>query len=193
MMVSNPYEGDRVPGTIGFPLPGVQIRIRADNGSICGPGETGVLEASGPNLFAGYWKLPERTAEEHREDGFFITGDVGFADDEGRITLEGRSSDMIISGGLNIYPRELELLIDAVDGVRESAVVGIPDPDFGERPVAMIVADSDDLDLGLVQAALDEGAARFKHPSELRLIDELPRNTMGKVQKALLRSGVDPV
>ncbi len=187
MMISNPYEGARVPGTVGFPLPGVHVRIRNEAGELCGPGETGVLEVAGPNMFAGYWRLPERTEAEHRDDGFFITGDVGFADAEGRVTLEGRSSDMIITGGLNVYPRELELVIDAVVGVKESAVVGLPHPDFGETPVAVIVAEGSAIDLENVHAALDAAVARFKHPHRFEIVDELPRNAMGKVQKSVLR------
>lgn len=192
MMISNPYEGDRVPGTVGFPLPGVHIRIRNEAGQLCGPNETGVLEVSGPNMFAGYWRLPDRTEAEHRNDGFFITGDVGFADDEGRVTLEGRSSDMIISGGLNIYPREIEMVLDEIPGVKESAVVGIPHPDFGEAPVAILVAESAPIDLGDVQAVLDDGVARFKHPRRFEVVDQLPRNAMGKVQKSVLRERFAP-
>ena len=187
MMISNPYDGDRIPGTVGFPLPGVHVRIRNETGELCGPNETGVLEVAGPNMFAGYWRLPDRTEAEHRDDGFFITGDVGFADEEGRVTLEGRSSDMIISGGLNIYPRELEMVLDDAPGVKESAVVGLPHPDFGEAPMAVLVPDAESIDLDQVQAVLDDGVARFKHPRRFEIVDELPRNAMGKVQKAVLR------
>lgn len=192
MMISNPYDGDRIPGTVGFPLPGVHVRIRNETGELCGPNETGILEVAGPNMFAGYWRLPDRTEAEHRDDGFFITGDVGFADSEGRVTLEGRSSDMIISGGLNIYPRELEMVLDDIPGVKESAVVGLPHPDFGEAPLAVLVADAAPIDLTEVQAVLDDGVARFKHPRRYEVVDELPRNAMGKVQKSVLRERFAP-
>ncbi|MGI9605409.1 MAG: AMP-binding protein [Acidimicrobiales bacterium] len=186
MITSNPYDGDRVPGTVGFPLPAVDVRIVDDHGGVCEPGESGVVEVRGPNVFAGYWRLPEKTeAETH--DGWFITGDVGTRDAEGRLTLEGRSSDMVISGGLNVYPREIEALLDEVEGVIESAVVGVPDDDLGEAVIAVIATDSM-TDEAPLRHAIDTELARFKHPRRYEFVEELPRNTMGKVQKAVLRT-----
>ena len=151
------------------------------------PGETGVVEIRSPGLFAGYWRLPEKTADEHRADGWFITGDVGSVDGEGRLTLEGRSSDMIISGGYNVYPKEIEMVLDEVPGVAETAVVGVPHPDFGEAVVAVVVRDGDVADDALA-ASLDGVLARFKHPKAYIAVDALPRNAMSKVQKAELRA-----
>jgi len=186
MITSNPYEGDRVPGTVGFPLPAVRIRVVDANGNECPTGEVGVVEVRGPNVFSGYWRLPERTDAEHH-DGWFVTGDVGSVDSEGRLTLEGRSGDMIISGGLNVYPREIELALDAQPGVVESAVIGIPDADFGERVVAALVTSTEATDLDAIEAALRERLAPFKIPKTMIVVDELPRNSMGKVQKVSLR------
>ena len=186
MITSNPYDGERIPGTVGFQLPAVSLRIVRD-GSECGPGEVGVVQVRGPNVFAGYWRLPERTAEEYDSD-WFITGDVGHLDIEGRLTLEGRSSDMIISGGLNIYPKEIELILDAVEGVAETAVVGVPDDDLGEQVVAFVVAsEGKSVDLEAILDHARNELAGFKIPKQLELIDALPRNSMGKVQKSLLR------
>ena len=189
MITSNPYEGDRVAGKVGFPLPGVEIRVCDDSGDECEVGETGMVETRGPNLFTGYWQLPDRTEAEHRDGGWFITGDVGSVDDEGRLTLEGRSSDMIISGGFNVYPRELELIIDSLPGVIESAVIGVPDGDLGEVPVAVVVIDElSPTDETAILDAVSAVAARFKVPRSVVVVDALPRNTMGKVQKAELRN-----
>jgi len=189
IITSNPYDGERIAGTVGFPLPGVTLRIADDQGTEVPTGETGVVEITSPSLFAGYWRLPEKTASEFRPDGYFITGDVGSVDEKGRVTLEGRSSDMIITGGLNVYPKEIEMELDEVEGVLETAVVGIPDDDFGERIVAFVVADdADDLPSEKSLAASVSGLARFKHPKEFHFVDALPRNAMGKVQKAQLRS-----
>jgi len=188
MITSNPYDGDRVPGTVGYPLPGVKLRVVNDN-SVCEPGDVGVVQVQGPNVFAGYWKLPEKTAEEH--DGeWFITGDVGSVDHEGRLTLEGRSGDMIISGGLNVYPKEIELILDDCAGVVESAVVGHPDDDLGERVVAYVVAEPDGEPPrpDALETALRKSLAAFKIPRSYVLVDELPRNSMGKVQKTVLRN-----
>ena len=191
MITSNPYDGDRVPGTVGFALPGVDLRVADGNGEVVGVGETGVVEIRSPGLFAGYWQLPERTAAEFRPGGWFITGDVGSVDGEGRLTLEGRSSDMIISGGYNVYPKEIEMVLDTVPGVLESAVIGVPHADFGEAVVAVIVRDGtvevtdDDL-----AASLDGVLARFKHPKAYIAAASLPRNAMSKVQKAELRRDV---
>lgn len=185
MITSNPYHGDRIPGTVGFALPGIEIRVVDDAGAALGAGQSGVVEVRGPNVFAGYWKLPEKTAQEFREGGWFRTGDIGSTDSEGRLTLAGRASDMIISGGLNVYPKEIESLLDDVNGVMESAVVGIPHPEFGEAVVAFLVTDRppDPTDIEHVLT----GLARFKHPKRLIEVEELPRNAMGKVQKAELR------
>ncbi len=187
---SNPYHGDRVAGSVGFALPGYELRIMGETGPAA-VGETGIVEVRGTQLFVGYWRLPERTAEEMSDDGFFRTGDVGFVDEEGRLTLAGRAGDMIISGGLNVYPREVESVIDGVEGVRESAVVGVPHPDFGEGVVAFVAFDDgieSSQTFPKVISTCDGLLARFKHPKRYITVDELPRNTMGKVQKASLRA-----
>lgn len=197
MITSNPYDGDRVAGTVGFPLPGVRIHIRNDQGDLCEPDELGVLEIQSPGLFSGYWRMDEKTAAEHR-DGWFITGDVGSYDHEGRVALEGRSNDMIISGGLNIYPKEIEQVLDEFDGVIESAVVGVPDNDFGESVVAVLAVDFSEptkspspLANESLQRQVDDALrahlARFKHPRDFYVMSALPRNAMGKVQKSELR------
>jgi malonyl-CoA/methylmalonyl-CoA synthetase len=187
IITSNPPEGKRLAGTVGYALPGVEMRVVDDEGQLLSSDEIGKVEVKGPNLFRGYWQLPEKTAEEMTDDGFFRTGDIASMAADGRLTLVGRSSDMIISGGYNVYPKEIELLLDSMDGVVESAVVGLPHPDFGEGVVAFIVADEtvteDDLDAGLA-----DRLARFKQPKIYLFVDELPRNTMGKVQKAQLRA-----
>ena len=188
MITSNPYDGERRPGTVGLPLPGVETRIRDAEGREVPKGETGVIEVRGPNVFKGYWQMPEKTAEEVRADGFFITGDLAREDADGYVTIVGRAKDLIISGGVNIYPREIEEAIDAQPGVAESAVIGVPHPDFGEAPVAVIVPEGAGPDLRQVAAALRDTLAGFKQPRELILADALPRNTMGKVQKAELRA-----
>lgn len=187
MITSNPYVGDRMPGTVGFALPGVEIRVCDADGAEIPVGDTGTVEVRGPNVFCGYWNQPEKTAAEMRPDGFFRTGDMGRLDEEGRLTLEGRSSDMIISGGYNVYPREIELRLDAFEGVLESAVVGLPHPDLGEAVTAFVVPDGEmPLDPGELGSAL-AALARFKHPKRYVEIEALPRNSMGKVQKAVLR------
>lgn len=178
ILTSNPYEGDRVPGTVGFPLPGVDLRIGSDD----------LVEVRNDGRFLGYWGMPDKTAAATTDDGWFVTGDVGSLDGEGRLTLAGRQSDMIISGGLNIYPKEIEDVLDAVDGVEESAVIGIADPDFGESVVAVIVGTVDE---GALHAACDASLARFKHPRRYVVVGALPRNAMGKVQKAELRASSD--
>lgn len=188
MLTSNPYQGDRIAGTVGFSLPGVSARVCDDQGVELATGETGVLEVTGSNVFSGYWKMPEKTALEFRDDGYFITGDLSKIDETGRITIVGRSKDLIISGGFNIYPKEIESQIDLIEGVKESAVIGIADADFGEVVVAVIVGDgsktlTDDNILKPLQTKL----ARFKQPKTIYFVNELPRNVMGKVQKAQLR------
>lgn len=190
MIASNPYDGERRAGTVGFPLSGVEVRISdAENGAALQDGEVGLIEVRGPNVFSGYWKMAEKTAEEFRADGFFITGDMGCIDDQGYLQIIGRSKDLIISGGYNIYPKEIELLLDEQPGVLESAVVGVAHPDFGEGVVAVLVpVVGSDLDVGAIAEAIQSRLARFKQPKAMFVVDALPRNAMGKVQKAALRN-----
>jgi malonyl-CoA/methylmalonyl-CoA synthetase len=188
MITSNPYEGARIAGSVGFALPGVSVRIADHDGCEIPRGETGVLELKGPNVFKGYWQMPEKTAAEFREDGWFISGDNASMDAEGRITIVGRAKDLIISGGYNIYPKEIEAEIDEIPGVKESAVIGVPHPDFGEGVVAVVVSDgSQRLTEQSIIAPLQGKLARFKQPKRIVFVEALPRNTMGKVQKAQLR------
>ncbi|MDR0809598.1 MAG: malonyl-CoA synthase [Gemmobacter sp.] len=188
MNTSNPYEGERRAGTVGLPLPGVKLRIMAEGAEVR-PGETGVIEVHGPNVFKGYWQMPEKTREDLREDGWFITGDVGRADGDGYITIVGRARDLVISGGFNIYPKEVELLLDEQPGVLESAVIGVPHPDFGEAVFAVLVPEKGaTLDPEATLAALRDRLARFKLPKAAVVVEALPRNAMGKVQKNLLRN-----
>ncbi|WP_208509275.1 malonyl-CoA synthase [Variovorax paradoxus] len=191
MLTSNPYrpeQGERRGGTVGFALPGVQLRVRDDQGRDCTTDEIGGIEVSGPNVFAGYWRMPEKTKEEFTADGFFKTGDVGKIDGRGYITIVGRSKDLIISGGYNVYPAEIEGYINEMAGVAESAVVGVPHPDFGEVGVAIVIAKPGaTLDGDAIVAELKAKLANFKIPKRCFIVPELPRNTMGKVQKALLR------
>jgi malonyl-CoA/methylmalonyl-CoA synthetase len=188
MNTSNPYDGDRRAGTVGFPLPGVELRITGPEGAALPQGEVGVIEVRGPNVFKGYWQMPDKTAEDMRADGFFITGDLGMVDADGYVHIVGRAKDLIITGGYNVYPKEIEMALDEVPGVLESAVIGLPHPDFGEAVFAVLVAQKGvPLD---PQAALDAirgKLARFKQPKAAVVVDALPRNTMGKVQKNLLR------
>ncbi|MES9944265.1 MAG: malonyl-CoA synthase [Candidatus Thiodiazotropha sp.] len=188
MITSNPYQGERVAGTVGFALPGISVRIADDKGKALPPGQTGVLEMTGPNVFKGYWQMPEKTAAEFRADGWFITGDMALMDEEGRVTIVGRTKDLIISGGYNVYPKEIESEIDEIPGVKESAVIGLPHPDFGEGVAAVVVQDgSRALSESDILVPLQDRLARFKQPKRVYLVGELPRNTMGKVQKAQLR------
>lgn len=188
MVTSNPYDGPRIAGSVGPALPGVTVRVVTDERRVAAPGEPGVLEIKGPNLFAGYWRNPEKTAQDHTADGFFITGDIATQDSDGVIRIVGRAKDLIISGGYNVYPKEIELAIDALDGVTESAVIGVPHPDFGEAVVAVISAPPGaGLDTGAIAEALARQLAAFKRPKKIVIVDELPRNAMGKVQKAELR------
>ena len=189
MNTSNPYDGDRRAGTVGFPLPGVELKITdPETGATLPPGDVGQIEVRGPNVFKGYWQMPEKTAAELRADGFFITGDLGRIDEDGYVHIVGRNKDLIISGGYNIYPKEIELVLDAQPGVLESAVIGVPHPDFGETVLGLIVpAPGETPDLEAINRAAGASLARFKHPRKLVLLDSLPRNTMGKVQKNLLR------
>ncbi|QDG78288.1 malonyl-CoA synthase [Labrenzia sp. PHM005] len=189
MNTSNPYDGERRAGTVGFPLPGVDLKItNPETGETLANGEVGQIEVRGPNVFKGYWQMPEKTAAELREDGFFITGDLGKIDEDGYVHIVGRNKDLIISGGYNIYPKEIELVLDEQPGVLESAVIGVPHADFGETVLGLIVPNSgDNPDLDAIQNTVAGALARFKHPRKLILVDSLPRNTMGKVQKNVLR------
>lgn len=188
MLTSNPYDGDRRGGTVGFPLPGVELRVRDDEGKELPQGEIGGIQVRGPGVFKGYWRMPEKTKEEFTADGFFKTGDVGRIDERGYVTIVGRSKDLIISGGYNVYPAEIEGFINDMPGVAESAVVGVPHPDFGEVGVAIVIpkpgasVEPDQL-IGTLKSRL----ANFKIPKKCFVVKELPRNTMGKVQKNLLR------
>jgi malonyl-CoA/methylmalonyl-CoA synthetase len=179
MITSNLYDGVRMPGTVGFALPDVSVRISGD--------QPGVIEVKGPNVFKGYWRMPEKTREEFTEDGWFITGDVGTIDAEGRVTIVGRAKDLIISGGFNVYPKEVEEVLDAMPGIIESAVVGVPHPDFGEGVIAVVTASTPLPPEQEIIAALSTRLAKFKVPKRVITLPELPRNAMGKVQKAELR------
>lgn len=187
MIASNPLSGERVAGTVGFALPGVEVRIADEDGQSLPPEAVGIIEVRGPNVFKGYWQMPEKSAEAFREDGFFITGDMGRMDSQGRIAIVGRAKDLVISGGYNVYPKEVENLIDEIPGVVESAVIGVPHPDFGEGVVAVVVPRAKEVSEADVAAALDGKLARFKQPKRVINVAELPRNTMGKVQKNELR------
>lgn len=192
MLTSNPYrpaDGERRGGTVGFPLPGVSLRVQDDEGQSLPMGEIGGIQVKGPNVFKGYWRMPEKTAEEFTNDGFFKTGDVGRIDERGYVTIVGRSKDLIISGGYNVYPAEIEGYINELPGVAESAVVGIPHADFGEVGVAVVIAKPGaTVDPGQIIASLKSRLANFKVPKQCFVVDALPRNTMGKVQKNILRA-----
>lgn len=189
MICSNPYDGARLPGKVGPPLPGVQCRVADEDGAILDEDAIGVLEIAGPNVFKGYWRMPEKTAAEFRPDGWFITGDMAKIDGDGYVTIVGRAKDLIISGGLNVYPKEVESYIDALDGVQESAVIGLPHPDFGEAVCAVVVAaPNTHIDAETIISALKGSVAAFKVPKRVWVVDALPRNTMGKVQKNSLRA-----
>ena len=179
MNTSNPYDGERVAGSVGPALPGVEVRIAAP---------VGMIEVRGPNVFKGYWRMPEKTAADFHEDGFFITGDVGRIDERGYLFIVGRAKDLIISGGYNVYPVEVETELDALAGVAESAVIGVPHPDFGEGVTAVVVPrPGTALDESTLRAALEQRLAKYKLPKRIVFVTEMPRNAMGKVQKAALR------
>ncbi len=190
MITSNPYnDGERIAGTVGFALPEVSVRIASSEGKPVANGEPGVLEVRGPNVFSGYWRNPEKTMEEFRADGYFISGDLATMADDGRITIVGRSKDLIISGGFNVYPKEIEDEINAIPGVGEAAVIGLPHPDFGEGVAAVVTAataENPPSETAII-AALGSRLAKFKLPKRIFVVTELPRNAMGKVQKAELR------
>ena len=188
MIASNPLEGERIAGTVGFALPGVTLRVCDAEYRTVATGETGVLQMRGPNVFKGYWQMPEKTASEFTDDGFFISGDMATMDGQGRVRIVGREKDLVISGGLNIYPKEIEDAMDVFEGVNETAVIGVPHADLGEGLVAVIcplpgaVVDPD-----AVITQLKTQLAGFKVPRRIFTVDALPRNAMGKVQKNVLR------
>ncbi len=190
MNTSNPYDGDRVPGAVGHPLPGVSVRVTdPETGKEIARDTIGMIEVKGPNVFKGYWRMPEKTKSEFRDDGFFITGDLGKIDANGYVHILGRGKDLVISGGFNVYPKEIESEIDAMPGVVESAVIGVPHADFGEGVTAVVVCSKDaNVDEASVLKALDGRLAKFKMPKRVFVVDELPRNAMGKVQKNILRT-----
>lgn len=188
MITSNPYDGERRAGSVGKPLPGVELRIADfESGQELPQGEVGIVEVRGPNVFRGYWRNPEKTAAEFRPDGFFITGDMGLVEPDGYVQLVGREKDLIITGGLNVYPAEVEAVLDDRADVAEAAVIGLPHPDFGEAVVAVVKPASPGFDKDAVRGALRAQLAAFKVPKDVLLVDALPRNTMGKIQKKLLR------
>jgi len=195
MNTSNPYDAERRAGTVGYPLPGVELKItQPATGSVLPDGEIGQIEVRGDNVFLGYWQMPEKTAEELRKDGFFITGDLGLIDDQGYLQIVGRNKDLIISGGYNIYPKEVELVLDAQPGVLESAVVGAPHPDLGEGVIAVLVPEEGcALDSKKISEAISNDLARFKQPRRFVVVQTLPRNSMGKVQKKQLREAYSDV
>jgi malonyl-CoA/methylmalonyl-CoA synthetase len=173
IITSNPLHGERIAGSVGYPLPGVELRISG-----------GVIQIRGPSVFSGYWRMPEKTAEEFTPDGWFITGDVGRQDPDGRVWISGRAKDLIISGGYNVYPKEIELVVDELPGVVESAVIGVPHPDFGEGVVAVVMGEGEE---AAIIAEARRQLAAYKAPKRVVFVDDLPRNAMGKVQKNLLR------
>lgn len=189
MNTSNPYDGERIAGTVGFPLPGVSLRVTdPESGKPLAQGETGMIEVKGPNVFKGYWRMPEKTQAEFRADGFFITGDLGKIDERGYVHIVGRGKDLVISGGYNIYPKEVETEIDQMPGVVETAVIGVPHPDFGEGVTAVVVRKAGaEIDERAILDGLKERLARYKQPKRVIFVEDLPRNTMGKVQKNVLR------
>ena len=188
MICSNPLDGERRGGSVGFPLPGVSVRVTDDHDRPLPRGEVGGIQIKGENVFAGYWRMPQKTREEFTADGYFRTGDIGTFEPDGQVSIVGRAKDLIISGGYNVYPREIELALDALPGVTESAVIGIPDPDFGESVTAVVVAmKGEKLDPAALIAELKKNLANYKVPKRVYLVEDLPRNAMGKVQKALLR------
>jgi malonyl-CoA/methylmalonyl-CoA synthetase len=189
MIASNPYDGERRAGTVGFPLPGVSVRIAdPESGAPTPAGEIGAIEVSGPNVFEGYWRMPEKTAQEFRPDGYFITGDLAWIDADGYIHISGRAKDLIISGGLNVYPKEIETAIDELEGVLESAVFGVPHADFGEGVTAVVVSEPGvELREAAILSSLSGRLAKYKAPKRVFVVELLPRNAMGKVQKGVLR------
>ena len=189
MNASNPYDGERKAGTVGFPLPGISIRITdVKNGNTLENENIGMIEIKGENVFLGYWEMDDETNKSFTKDNYFITGDLGKISSDGYLTIIGRNKDLIISGGLNIYPKEIELVLDQIDQVKETAVIGVPHKDFGEAVVAVIVASEEKPSEKYVMSLIQNKLAKFKQPKKLFFIPELPRNTMGKVQKQVLRN-----
>jgi malonyl-CoA/methylmalonyl-CoA synthetase len=195
MNTSNPYDGERVPGAVGRALPSVTVRVTdPETGKVLPPETIGMIEVRGPNVFKGYWRMPEKTKAEFRDDGFFITGDLGKIDSKDYVHILGRGKDLVISGGFNVYPKEIESEIDAMPGVIESAVIGVPHADFGEGVTAVVVCDKGaEVDETSVLKALDGRLAKFKMPKRVIVVDELPRNAMGKVQKNILRDNYSKI
>ena len=190
MNTSNPYDGERRAGTVGPPLAGIEIRVTDPaSGSVLPPGEIGSIDVRGPNVFKSYWRMPEKTAQEFTPDGYFITGDLGFFDSDGYLTISGRSKDLVITGGFNVYPKEVEEEIDLFPFVMESAVIGVPHPDLGEGVAALVVLKSGEttLDESSMISELQKRLAKFKVPKRIIAVAELPRNAMGKMQKGFLR------
>jgi malonyl-CoA/methylmalonyl-CoA synthetase len=189
MNTSNPYDGERIPGSVGLPLPGVELRVTdPETGAVLPRGEIGMIEIRGPNVFKGYWRMPEKTEAEFRGDGFFVSGDLGRVDERGYCWISGRGKDLIISGGFNVYPAEVEAAIEEFPGVAECAVIGVPHPDFGEGVVAVVVPKPGaELDERAMLGALARGLAKYKLPKRVLVADALPRNAMGKIQKNELR------
>ena len=189
MNTSNPYDGERIPGSVGLPLPGVELRVAdPDTGAVLPQGEIGMIEIRGPNVFKGYWRMPEKTKAEFRDGGFFVSGDLGRVDERGYYWISGRGKDLIISGGFNVYPAEVEAAIEELPGVAECAVIGVPHPDFGEGVVAVVVPKAGvELDERRMLPALAQGLAKYKLPKRILVADALPRNAMGKIQKNELR------
>ncbi len=188
MLVSNPYEGDRVAGSVGLPLPGVTLRIRKDDGRLAKQGEVGIVEVQGPNVCRGYFGLEQKTKEAFAEDGFFVTGDLGSFDERGYLTLSGRQSDMIISGGFNVYPREVENALLDQAGIKEAAAFGIPHPDFGEGVTAAVVTDGTAINVAELIAGVKAVLAAYKVPKHIVILEELPKNAMGKVDRKLMKA-----
>ena len=188
MNTSNPIEGERKPGTVGPPLPGVNLRVVDQKNTILGVNRIGNLQVKGSNVFMGYWKMPDKTAIDFSKDGFFNTGDKAKIDEDGYISIVGRSKDMIITGGLNVYPKEIETIIDQIECVNESAVIGVPHNDFGEAVVVIVVlSQPNSIDEKTIISYAKEKLANFKIPKKVIFVEKLPRNTMGKVQKNVLR------
>ncbi len=194
MIASNPLNEERIPGTVGQALPNIAVRITTDDDMTLEAGETGNIQVSGPNVFKGYWRNPEKYQEEFTKDGFFKTGDVGFLDNKGYLTIVGRSKDLIISGGYNVYPKEIESIMNALDGIHESAVIGVPHPDFGEGVIAVVVKENNKkIDESNLKILLKQELATYKVPKRIFDISELPLNVMGKVQKNTLRERYNSV
>ncbi|MGY4509565.1 AMP-binding protein [Bradyrhizobium sp. USDA 3650] len=192
ILCSNPLEGERKPSSVGLPIPGVDLRISGSGDEVLKGGTIGMIQARGPGLFSGYWNRPDQTREEFTADGFFRTGDLGFVDDQGYVSITGRAKDLIISGGYNVYPAEIEAVIDEMPSVQESAVVGAPHPDFGECVVAFVIPSDKELPpaAGEVIQRVKDRLANYKVPKQVIIVNELPRNSMGKVMKKELRSSL---